>query len=247
MTTGNTITRKTNHRSIAFISDIHGNVPALLAVLDATRRAGVEKVVCLGDIIDMGPQPEACVQILIDNGIECVQGNHELLNEAKISPLMEIEQWTAQRISARTRDYLDSLPQTLTIENKGSRVICTHGSPRSQTEGLLRDTPADQLAEMLASVEPYDAVVAGHTHVQMVRRENTRTIMNVGSVGMPFKEPFNGAPPEILSWAEYGVIRWDGTQMAFELCRINYSLNDFALTFDDTFPDRYAWLKQWLS
>ncbi len=231
---------------VAFISDIHGNRVALEAVLDAVRRQGITRIVCLGDIVDLGPQPQACVDRVRQERIPCIRGNHDSLDEVVAPPLSEVQAWTASQLTGESRAWLRELPESLVLQLDGKRVVCTHASPRNLTDGLLVTTPDDELDELLSPAEPYDAVVAGHTHVQMLRRRGARTIVNAGSVGMPFEAPVRATPPRIFRWAEYAVLRVGDGRSRFELCRAPYAFPDFAASFDDSFPHRQEWLQHWV-
>jgi predicted phosphodiesterase len=116
---------------IAIISDIHGNYEALLSVHEDIQKAEVDKIVCLGDFIGYGPQPEEVAQFLIENEIPCVLGNHEnaIINPATLinfstDAMLSIE-ITRNLISEETVQYISNLPTNLIIDD----MLFVHGAP----------------------------------------------------------------------------------------------------------------------
>ncbi len=236
------------HQSVAFISDIHGNLTALNAVLKEIAVQGVERIVCLGDIVDLGPQPQGCVERLRGLEIPCIRGNHDPLDEASGPLLLEVQQWTMAQLSQDARSWLGDLPASIPVEVGGLRVLGVHGSTQSASEGLHAEMTGSELDVVLSLAGTCHVIAAGHTHVQLLRRTATQTIMNVGSVGMPFREAYNDKPPKIQKWAEYGIIRASNVGNAsFELHRANYSFDDFSESFDPSFPSRDRWIRQWVN
>jgi putative phosphoesterase len=231
---------------LALISDLHGNLVALDAVLADIDRRGIDRIVCLGDIVDLGPQPLEVVHRLRARGIPCVRGNHDPLDEHPPAPrLREIETWTAQQLPTPVRTWLDDLPTSLTVDLDGARVLCVHGSPRQATDQLLDDTPRGTL-DAWCDGHDFDALVAGHTHVQMVRRLDHRLLVNVGSVGMPFLRPLGAPPPKVLPWCDYAVLEGHAGRVEATLCRLPLDLPGFAASLRaSTLPDAEQWLAQW--
>ena len=180
---------------LAFISDIHANLVALQTVLQDIDKEAVDQIICLGDIIDCGPQPEDVIRLLQDRNIECIAGNHDPLNEHPNNPqLREIEVWTEKQLSQESKDFLANLPSRRTLQVEQSKVLCVHGSPHRVTDQVLEDTPRETL-ESWTRNENFDIMVCGHTHVQALRNLDNKTLVNVGSVGMPFVRPLGPPPP----------------------------------------------------
>ncbi len=155
---------------IAALYDIHGNLPALEAVLADVEREGVRRVVCGGDLLSE-PFAEECLERLrgFDGEVAFVQGNADLLD---IPGLVELaESWP--------------LTVELDVEGLGSILFC-HASPRSNEEILTAVSPEDRVAEALEGVEAA-VVVGGHTHVQFDRAVAGRRLVNAGSVGLPYE------------------------------------------------------------
>ena len=176
---------------IAVLADIHGNLPALRAVLGEIDRKRVDAIVVPGDVVG-GPMV-AEVLDLIDGRpepVHWVSGNSERETVAAYDgremaddPAGRSASWSAGALTQRWRDQLASWPISLALDG----VRFCHGSPRRDDEILTRKTPADTLSEALAGVEE-QLVVGGHTHQQMIRSVHpSLTYANAGSVGMPYE------------------------------------------------------------
>ncbi len=235
-------------RRVAFISDLHASLVALDAVLTDLDGLDVDEIICLGDIIDLGPQPRELLDRLHERGVRCIRGNHDPLDEHPAHPgLLEIEDWTREQLDDASMRELIELPLHLSLDLDGARVLCVHGSPRNDTDQILDSTPRETLDGWLAGHE-FDVMVGGHTHVQLLRRLDARVIVNVGSVGMPFERPFvGGAAPKILPWCEYGIVACVGGVVSVDLRRVPLDLERFAASMRaSSFPDAARWLQQWL-
>ncbi len=235
-------------RRVAFISDLHANLVALDAVLADIDALGVEEIVCLGDIVDLGAQPAELLERLHERGIRCIRGNHDSLDEHPPLPkLLEIEEWTRARLSAEQLRELEELPTRLELDLDGVRVLCVHGTPQNDTDQILDTTPRETLEEWFEGGE-FDVLVGGHTHVQLVRRLDARVIVNVGSASMPFARPFveGGGPPKMLPWAEYGLIGGYGGRASVELRQVAFDLPAYAQSvLAAGFPHAREWVSEW--
>jgi putative phosphoesterase len=230
----------------ALLSDIHGNRVALEAVLDDIADAGVDRTVCLGDIVDLGPEPSAVLGLLRELGISCVRGNHDPLDEVpQVPELVDIQRWTAEQLTVEERRFLTDLPDQLRVDLDGCDLLCVHGSPRSRDDNLVAETPEVEVAEMLGDLA-FDLLACGHTHVQMVRRRGARTLVNVGSAGMPFEGVFAGGPPRILPWAEYAIAEHRGGRLRVELRRVPVAFDGLrAAVSSSGMPHAEMWLSMW--
>lgn len=230
---------------LALVSDLHGNLVALDAVLADARAAAVDRVVCLGDVVDLGPQPEETVRRLRDANVACVRGNHDPLDEHPAMPvLLEIERWTRDALSAESRAWLEALPMTLEVDLDGARALLAHGSPKANTDSLLASTPEPELDGW--GTGGFDLVACGHTHVALTRHHRGRPFVNVGSVGMPFEEPFSGRPPRVLRACDYAVVSARAGVVSIEHRRLPLDFDAFARTMRESgFPNPDAWLAQW--
>lgn len=184
---------------VAAIYDIHANLPALDAVLQEVRGAGVDRIVVGGDVLP-GPMPrETLARLLrLDLPIEFIVGNGEVavleqlagrVPAAVPEAYRPIVQWTAEQLRPGEERSLASWPKTirLHIPEIGDVLFC-HGTPRDDNECFTRLTPEDSLLPLF---EPLGAalVVCGHTHMQFDRMVGTTRVVNAGSAGLPFGEP----------------------------------------------------------
>lgn len=180
---------------VAVISDVHGNLPALRAVLSEIEELRPEAVLCCGDVAS-GPLPTATVDRLmaLEVPLIAVRGNADrgaveaFDGTADEATTHEDDLWTGRQLTREHRDYLQALPTTLTLPVAGiGDVLLCHGSPRRDDEVLLETMPDDQLASALDAVEA-DLVLCGNTHMQFDQRVGATRLVNVGSVGWPYGE-----------------------------------------------------------
>ena len=195
---------------VAGLYDIHGNLPALEAVLQDIRQADVEQVVVGGDVVP-GPMPRETLQRLLelDLPVQFIHGNCELAVLAQMAntesgsvtywgttsgaplpePLREGYRWAAQQLQPGYEQVFASWPKTLRLEIGGlGEVLFCHSTPRSETEIFTRLTPEDRLLPLFEGLKA-SVVVCGHTHMQFDRRIGRTRVVNAGSVGMPFGDP----------------------------------------------------------
>ncbi|HEX3831897.1 MAG TPA: metallophosphoesterase family protein [Solirubrobacteraceae bacterium] len=176
---------------IAVLADVHGNLPALRAVLAALDREPVDAIVVAGDVCG-GPLVRAALELLEarPEPLHWIAGNSERETVAVFDggeipdgPPGRADAWSAGQLDRRWRDALAGWPIAVTLDG----VCFCHGSPRRDDEILTRGTPDPALAEALADV-PAALVVGGHTHQQMIRRVHARLVYaNAGSVGLPYE------------------------------------------------------------
>jgi putative phosphoesterase len=184
---------------VAALYDIHGNLPALEAVLQDMRREGVGHIVVGGDVVP-GPMPRETFDCLLDCEIPArfIRGNGDREVLARMRGVeggtvperfREIVRWTAGQLDAQHEPLLASWPETLRVEIDGvGAVLFCHATPHSDTEIFTRLTPEDRILPMFEGLD-VDLVVCGHTHMQFDRMIGKTRVMNAGSVGMPFGEP----------------------------------------------------------
>ncbi len=185
---------------IAALYDIHGNLPALEAVLNEIDREGVDVIVIGGDIVP-GPMSRDVLEVLLRLGdrVSWIRGNCERevveafdggsLSYIKSKEVRAATIWTAGQMEQRQRDFMAALPEKISFHVEGlGEVLFCHGSPRSDMEILTEATPQERLSEVLAGVKE-DVVVCGHTHMQFDRVCDGKRVLNAGSVGMPYGEP----------------------------------------------------------
>jgi putative phosphoesterase len=184
---------------VAAIYDIHGNLPALEAVLGEIRQAEVDHLVVGGDVVP-GPMPREALARLLDVGIpvQFVQGNGDRAvieqmagAETRAIPeqFREVMRWNAQQLDPEHEQLLASWPKTLRVEIGGlGQVLFCHATPRNDTEIFTHLTPENRLLPAFAGVNE-SVVICGHTHMQFDRMIGRIRVVNAGSVGMPYGEP----------------------------------------------------------
>lgn len=184
---------------VAAIYDIHGNLPALEAVLEQIREAEVDRIVVGGDVVP-GPMPLETLTCLrnLDIPVHFIHGNGEravLAEMAGMEPagvpeqFRHIVRWVAQQLPTEYEDLLASWPKTVFVETPGlGEVLFCHATPRNDTEIFTRLTPEDRLLPIFEGIN-VPMVVCGHTHLQFDRMIGRTRVVNAGSVGMPFGEP----------------------------------------------------------
>ncbi len=216
---------------IAILSDIHANLEALTAVLRSIARRGCDRVICLGDIVGYGPDPNACVVMVQERADWVVQGNHDraaigLLDLADFNDhARQAITWTAEELSQDAKVFLRGLPPVCQVEGS----LCVHACPYEPLEWdyILA------VSQAFLQFRHFDEQVCfiGHSHVpvsfrwdgnQMSRSSQwpvqmdreARYIINVGSVG----QPRDGNPQ-----AAFGI--WQPKKRLFELCRVAYDVH----------------------
>ncbi|HEY7354547.1 MAG TPA: metallophosphoesterase family protein [Terriglobales bacterium] len=209
---------------IAALYDIHGNLPALEAVLSEIETLDIDLIIIGGDVVP-GPMPRETVDRLLNLNfpVQFIHGNGELavleeLAGKKASGVPEqhrpVLQWTAQQLEHKHDRLLSSWPPIvqMTTERSGEILFC-HATPRNATEIFTRLTSEERLVKTAFANLTASLVVCGHTHMQFHRRVGNIGVVNAGSVGMPFGEP--GA---------YWLLIGDDV----ELCRTTYDLEKAA-------------------
>jgi putative phosphoesterase len=219
---------------VAFLSDIHANLPALRAALDATRTYDTERIVVAGDIVGDGPHPTEVIQLLREYGVsDAIRGNvdHQVLelgHERKAlkkklgSKTLQKRNraWTALQLAAADRDWLDGLPAEVSLDIGGSRVLVVHGSPHGDTDYIYPSITAEGLRGKLEPVDaPWPAVlVSGHSHVPFAQVIEGVLVVNCGSVG----RPADGDPRGTFAVIDFA----SPERLVFGICRFAYPIDE---------------------
>ena len=204
-------------RSIAVITDIHGNLPALEAALARIDAIGPEATYCGGDLVGYGPWPNEVCSLIEDRAIPTIYGNYDYAMArgeedcgcAYVTPHdRELGQrsveWTLAHTDRRSKDFMRALPFDLRFELAGRRIRLVHGSPRKVNEYLFEDKPA-RTFERIASGSDCDVLVFGHTHKPWIATHGGVLFVNCGSVGKPKDGDPRGAFA-VLEGTEAGVV-----------------------------------------
>lgn len=231
---------------VALISDLHGNLAALDAVLDELERETFDELVCLGDVA-VGPQGAACVERLAALACAVVRGNWDVwfvegvpaLEGDVGAKLAEMGAWWAERLTDEHRGLLRGYRPTY----RSGPMLCFHGSPRSDEDWIVAETPDEELEQMLAGAR--DMVLAGgHSHLPLVRRHRGSLFVNPGSVGLPFRA--QPGPIRIARWAEYALVDADAERVGVELRRTGYDVDAYLeLARGSGMPHADWWVGCW--
>jgi len=182
-------------KKIAIISDIHGNLESLMAVLEDIKERNVDKIMCLGDIIAKGSNQQQCIELIKNNCDIVLRGNCDeyftsnidLSNKSK----QEIDRinWNKNKLTQENAEYLRKLPYCFEFYMSGRLVRLFHATPEKINDFVgnidnidrlymlflpSKNTPSNQIA---------DIVIYGHIHTPFIQRIYNRTIINTGSVG----------------------------------------------------------------
>ncbi len=185
---------------VAAVYDVHGNLPALEAVLADFERASPDLMVVGGDVV-AGPMPAKVLDRLaaLGENVCFVRGNADREVVAAYDderyvdaidmadPAERVAAYAASKIDRGHRNLLASSAEQLVVEVEGlGQVLFCHGSPRSDEEIVTTATTEGRLREILAGVDQ-NLVVCGHTHAQFDRCIDGKRLVNAGSVGMPYQ------------------------------------------------------------
>jgi len=227
---------------IALISDVHGNLPALEAVLAHAGEMKAKQIWNLGDSTGFGAFPDEVVLLLKKKKAINLIGNYDAkvlkvphkLAEWKDHMVPEkwfSFQWTYDQLSQKSRDYLTGLPETHKEEIKDWKVLFTHGSPDAIDEALTDDTPQERLRD-LAKMSHANIILCGHSHQAFMRFAGGSIFINPGSVG----RPFDGDPR-----ASYALLTIKKRKVEVDFFRIEYDVEKAAVAQEQAgLPPEFA-------
>ncbi|MEQ9402053.1 MAG: metallophosphoesterase family protein [Cyclobacteriaceae bacterium] len=215
----------------AALYDIHGNLPALEAVLSEIRELDIDRIVVGGDVI-VGPMSMECLDLLMNSSIpvDFIYGNCEtaVLNKLDDKPFKELPEsvieeisWTADSILPKHVEEIRSWPLTtnLDIDGLGAVLFC-HATTRNEDEIFTRQTSEEKLLPVFGQTNA-DVITCGHTHMSFDRIVGKKRIVNAGSVGIPFGNKgahWLSPGPNV----EFKCTLYDIEQAAFRVCQTEY-------------------------
>ncbi len=180
---------------VAAVYDIHGNLPALDAVLAEAKATRIDLIVVGGDFV-MGPMPRLTLERLraLGSRVRFIRGNTErdLLGGMADNPKeprswVARAAWVTEQLDRDDRTFLAGLPTTLQLDVTGlGPVLFCHGTPRSDEEIITRATSVERILPALEGVRE-KTIVCGHTHMQFDRAVDSQRLVNAGSVGLPYE------------------------------------------------------------
>lgn len=213
---------------IAALADIHGNYQALITVIDHVERWNPDLVFILGDIINRGPRSRDCLHLiqqkLESDSWQAITGNHEQYVLRFNSPdapragnqfeLLRMIYWTYQSLSPGEVQSVMELPLEIETQLPGNQIVkAVHASMRGIRVGIY---PNSSRKEILDLIQPdVNLFLVGHTHQPLVRTIGKTTVVNAGSIGLPFDGDTR---------AGYAQIRQEDNQWISKIIRIEYDL-----------------------
>jgi predicted phosphodiesterase len=183
---------------LAVVSDVHGDVHALVDALRVIDAMGCDAVVCAGDTVDYGPFPSETLALLAERAIPTVRGNHDRWAFDR-----DYRSGSASDLSVASRRFLRATVRSWSLEHDGSRVEVWHARPGSDMDGVVPPTAPRHRLELdvprpdlnaSALLRGADVLIVGHTHQAFALRFGDRLIANPGAV---LRDPAPGAdnPP----------------------------------------------------
>lgn len=221
---------------ILILADIHANIHALDAVLEALSAHELGAVYCAGDIVGYGVYPNECVDRLRELGAICIRGNHDRFiiglddGSSFNSMAYEAGRLTREILSAESRDYLLGLPDERRVDEN---TLLAHGAPGDPDRYLFGSSELSDTAEEIQREEGPGMCIVGHTHVPafaypdrafpadkmlVMFDDDHRIMINPGSVG----QPRDGSPA-----AAYALVEMDGGTILFN--RVTYDHEEVAV------------------
>lgn len=213
---------------IGLVSDVHGDADALERALALLDRAGANRILCAGDLVGYGPEPDRTVCLLRDRGVCCVRGNHDRWALSR-RPGAPDPSGGASPASAATREFLADLPPLAMRPLAGRLVVVAHGVPGDDTTYLTPDAFSTADLDGLLSDLGADVLVVGHTHgpawysapagglvvnpgsvlscVPGVRSSRTCAVLDLEELAATFHDLESGDPIHVAPWADDGAGR----------------------------------------
>ena len=183
--------------TLALFSDVHGNRPALEAVLDALDSRGIDRRYCLGDLVGYGADPNGVIDLLRSRDVPSLLGNYDqgvawetgdcgcFYADAEAERIGAASySFTVGEVTSDNKEFLRGLPREDHLDLAGWAIHLVHGSPRRINEYLLRDRD-ERTYLRLAEAESDDVLAFGHTHDPWFRMYGKVLFVNVGSAGRP--------------------------------------------------------------
>ena len=228
---------------IGILSDIHGNLPALEAVIADLHARQLDAVYCLGDLVGYGAFPNEVVARVRDLRIPTIMGNYDDgvgfdRDECGCAYRDPREQelgqrslaWTKAQTTVENKAFLRTLVPEIRLDAEGRRLLLVHGSPRKMNEYLFEDRPLSSFQRLAASSNA-DMIVFGHTHRPYAKRVDDVWFVNAGSIG----KPKDG------DWRACYVMLTPGTDRPAEFVRLPYDVATAARAVRDSeLPNEFA-------
>lgn len=218
-------------KRIAFISDIHSNLPALEATLENIRLKGITDIYCLGDIIGYHSNTNEVVSLLRESSVVSIMGNHDMVITQENFDRNEknnfVLTWNLDVLTDENRNYLSALPLSMDIDIDDVKVKIVHGSPESIDEYIREGSDT---ADYYLNRMETDVLISGHTHLPYIMERNGKYLLNTGSVGKP-----KFGKPE----CSYIVLAVEGSEINPEIITLPYDVERITKDLKDKqFPEK---------
>lgn len=229
---------------IAIISDIHGNIPALQAVLTDIKSRSISRIFCLGDLIGKGPSSDAAVDLVQKTCEIVIKGNWDdyITKTSDHSAVI----WHQNKLGKRRLDYLSELPFSIEFYMSGKFIRLFHASPRSIYERIQPWDSQEQRLSLFKSSEQCqhelnaDVIGYGDIHNAYIQNFSGKTLFNVGSVGNPLE----------ITQASYAIIEGqyhskEQSTFGIQLIRVPYDIElSVKQAIEDDMPSLEAYIKE---
>ena len=237
---------------LAILADIHSNIIALERVLQALHREKVDQIICLGDVVNIGPRPREVLDRLRQLNCLTIMGNHDewMLKpdyhsrKDTIDEIVDIYHWTAEQLTRDDLAYLNTFKATAFLEfGPQEDILFFHGSPRSNKDLILAETPDHVLDTMFNGCRA-SLLIGGHSHIQLMRYYRGMRLVNPGSVGLSFTyHPQFGYSP----WAEFALVSWQRGRVHIDMQRLPLDIDKIIRDAQQTeMPHKQWWANAWL-
>ena len=216
---------------IGIITDVHSNIIALNTVLNEFEKIKVDKIICCGDVIGIGPNPEETIQALIKRKdiLLAVRGNHEqyllkglpknVHDDGRTMSLEEIDnhEWTHSKLSENSKNFISKFKISNIIEIEGKKIYIVHYP--SNENGIykkhIKKPTIKQNEEMFSEIDA-DIYIYGHTHTTSINNKNNKWYINSGSLGCPIKSNIANA----------GILEINKNEICYKQFKIEYNVNE---------------------
>jgi protein phosphatase len=231
---------------LAVITDIHGNLAALQAVLEDLQRHAPDAIICAGDLAANGPKPRETIALLARSELLTLRGN---MDDSVLTSDWPASAWAREQIGQAGLAFLNSASFSCRItppdgSSPEDDLLVVHATPRSNDEVLILElrpqstsfrkvTPLDEAEQMLAGSRA-GLIVYGHIHYFSSGEISGQRVASIGSVGFPFDSDPRAA---------YGLLDWDGQSWNITPVRVEYDHEGAALDIERSGqpdPARYA-------
>lgn len=212
---------------IAVLSDIHGNAIALNYVIKDMREQGINKVIILGDVVMKGPMPTEVMNELKKLDIlGWIKGNTDVWFEEisesdeprtdKEKKLYSYYSYAMKNMNKKDIEFINDLPVEYSLTYNGVKILCVHGTPKSNVEAIDGSICVEEIKEIIKDVKE-DVILCGHSHCSFICKVDGKKIFNAGSIGNPLDND---------NRASYGILDFSKEDVKLINKRVTYPVNE---------------------